>query len=242
MRQIFAGLKGALAMEIDHAPRDFELPYLLREVCGAAWRARARKALGKADDDDQRRDGAAAAAESSPAARRRRRPSARAAAADDAAAVDPAADASPSPYPTLATLIELRETGVASGVLPPPLLSCGAGVKVAGPRPGRPRRRRRLRLRRRGRVRSPPVTFFPRVPTPWATRRLRLSARGSLVRAADAVDRRARFPVEEVQALMEEGRRLKIDSRRSSRSSGAVRGVLPVPDGVRAGAADDLVR
>mmetsp|Transcript_14131 Transcript_14131/g.34194 ORF Transcript_14131/g.34194 Transcript_14131/m.34194 type:complete len:272 (+) Transcript_14131:2290-3105(+) len=44
-RQIFAGLKGALAMEIEQHPTDCELPSLLREVCGAAWRQRARTVL-----------------------------------------------------------------------------------------------------------------------------------------------------------------------------------------------------
>ena len=83
-RQIFAGLKGALAMEIEHAPTDPELPSLLREVCGEAWRARARAALGNRTADLGK---------------------------------DAAGDI--VRFPTLATLAELRETGIASGVIMP---------------------------------------------------------------------------------------------------------------------------
>ena len=82
LRQIFAGLKGALAMEIDPNPLEPEFPSLLREVCGAAWRERAAAALAERTGSD--------------------------AEADDNLK-----------YPTLAVLTELRETGVASGVIIP---------------------------------------------------------------------------------------------------------------------------
>ena len=52
LRQIFAGLKGALAMEIDPNPLEPEFPSLLREVCGAAWRERAAAALAELTGSD----------------------------------------------------------------------------------------------------------------------------------------------------------------------------------------------
>ena len=141
MRQIFAGLKGAMAMEIEHDPSAADLlPYLLREVCGEAWRARARAALAPLET-----------------------------------AVGAGEDDTNARFPTLATLTDLRETGVASGVIVP-----------GGESPG---------------------------PDPLGDEVAALEAAGQawLDRAADAVDRTRDVPVEAVQALMEEGRALRIN-------------------------------
>jgi hypothetical protein len=94
-RQMLAGLKSALAMELEHDPSDPELPILLREVCGAAWRARAEKTLAPA---------LALGAFFEP----------------DFATVA-AASSDSSVFPTLGVLTRLRETGVASGMIVPGL-------------------------------------------------------------------------------------------------------------------------
>jgi hypothetical protein len=93
-RQMLAGLKSALAMELEHDPSDPELPILLREVCGAAWLARAEKTLAPA---------LALGAFFEP----------------DFPTV--AASSDSSVFPTLGVLTRLRETGVASGMIVPGL-------------------------------------------------------------------------------------------------------------------------
>jgi hypothetical protein len=159
-RQIFAGLKGALAMEIEHHPADGELPALLREVCGAAWHVKARAALSS---------GAGS-------------PAATAANADaDAPSAAPVAEEDfNAKHPTLSQLTALREEGVACGCIIP-------GVTTpAAPPPG---------------------------PDALGDEVAAMEAKGQawLDRAADAVDREKKVPVEEVLKLMEEGRKLPIN-------------------------------
>ena len=159
-RQMFAGLKSALAMELDHDPADPELPVLLREVCGASWRARAEKALAPALALGEKWS----------------EPFEKTDAADEP---DRDAKAAPLPdsavFPTLSVLTRLRETGVASGMIVP---GGGEGEDALGAK----------------------VRRLERLGQKW------------LDRAADAVDktRDVPIPVEQVKALMAEGRALPI--------------------------------
>jgi histone demethylase JARID1 len=155
-RQMFAGLKSALAMELDHDPADPELPVLLREVCGASWRARAEKALAPALALGEKWSEPRSDAADEP---------------DRDAKAAPLPDA--AVFPTLGVLTRLRETGVASGMIVP---GGGEGEDALGAK----------------------VRRLERLGQKW------------LDRAADAVDKTRDVPVEQVKALMAEGRALPI--------------------------------
>ena len=105
-RQMLAGLKGALAMEIEHDPAHAELGVLLRETCGGVWKVRAEKAMEGVPDSAFEK------------------------VSDNEFVVLPVAASSPTvdkteeatavtTYPTLSVLTKLRETGVASGMIVP---------------------------------------------------------------------------------------------------------------------------